>query len=195
MSDPNNLPHSARIRVGDQTLLLKASAVMDKNGAYVGMMVSWSVITKQIAITDQFENEVKGVVDTVSVASTELKSTAETLSAAAAATVDQSTALATSAQSLIQTIDEISTQVERSAAQRDAAVAIAREGTDRITALAQAAEQIGTVVSLINNIAEQTNLLALNATIEAARAGDAGKGFAVVASEVKNLARQTATAT
>ncbi|MEC8182262.1 MAG: hypothetical protein VX123_09480 [Pseudomonadota bacterium] len=157
MSDPNNLPHSARIRVGDQTLLLKASAVMDKNGAYVGMMVSWSVITKQIAITDQFENEVKGVVDTVSVASTELKGTAETLSAAAAATVDQSTALATSAQSLIQTIDEISTQVERSAAQRDAAVAIAREGTDRITALAQAAEQIGTVVSLINNIAEQTN--------------------------------------
>ena len=195
LSDPNNLPHSARIRVGDQTLLLKASAVMDKNGAYVGMMVSWSVITKQIAITDQFENEVKGVVDTVSVASTELKGTAETLSAAAAATVDQSTARATSAQSLIQTIDEISTQVERSAAQRDAAVAIAREGTDRITALAQAAEQIGTVVSLINNIAEQTNLLALNATIEAARAGDAGKGFAVVASEVKNLARQTATAT
>ena len=106
LSDPNNLPHSARIRVGDQTLLLKASAVMDKNGAYVGMMVSWSVITKQIAITDQFENEVKGVVDTVSVASTELKGTAETLSAAAAATVDQSTALATSAQSLIQTIDD-----------------------------------------------------------------------------------------
>ena len=67
LSDPNNLPHSARIRVGDQTVL-KASAVMDKNGAYVGMMVSWSVITKQIAITDQFENEVKGVVDTVSVA-------------------------------------------------------------------------------------------------------------------------------
>ena len=191
LSDPNNLPHSARIRVGDQTLLLKASAVMDKNGAYVGMMVSWSVITKQIAITDQFENEVKGVVDTVSVASTELKGTAETLSAAA--TVDQSTALATSAQSLIQTFDEILTQVERSAAQQD--VAIAREGTDRITALAQAAEQIGTVVSLINNIAEQTNLLALNATIEAARASDAGKGFAVVALEVKNLARQTATAT
>lgn len=112
--------------------------------------------------------------------STELKGTAETLSAPAmAATVDQSTALATSAQSLIQTVDEISTQVECSAAQRDAAVAIAREGTDRITALDQAAEQIGTVVTLINNIAEQTNLLALNATIEEARAGDPEKGSAV----------------
>jgi len=34
------------------------------------------VITKQIAITDQFENEVKGVVNTVRVASTELNGTA-----------------------------------------------------------------------------------------------------------------------
>lgn len=41
----------------------------------------------------------------------------------------------------------------------------------------------------------QRRLLALNATIEAARAGEAGKGFAIVASEVKELAKQTSSAT
>jgi methyl-accepting chemotaxis protein len=47
----------------------------------------------------------------------------------------------------------------------------------------------------ITEISEQVNLLALNATIEAARAGEAGKGFAVVANEIKELAKQTSTAT
>lgn len=59
----------------------------------------------------------------------------------------------------------------------------------------QAAQEIGQVTETINDISSQTNLLALNATIEAARAGEAGKGFAVVASEIKELAKQTATAT
>ncbi|BET69473.1 hypothetical protein ASA1KI_43910 [Opitutales bacterium ASA1] len=67
--------------------------------------------------------------------------------------------------------------------------------TTRTGELEAASEKIGDILGVIHKIAGQTNLLALNATIEAARAGEAGRGFAVVASEVKELSRQTATAT
>lgn len=75
------------------------------------------------------------------------------------------------------------------------AVDKAKSASGNIVSLGAAAKDIGTVTEVITEISEQTNLLALNATIEAARAGEAGKGFAVVANEIKELARQTASAT
>ena len=64
-----------------------------------------------------------------------------------------------------------------------------------MTRLQDSSAEVAAVLSVINSIAGQTNLLALNATIEAARAGEQGKGFAVVAGEVKELSRETSSAT
>lgn len=93
------------------------------------------------------------------------------------------------------TISEIAKHAETSAGVADKATRIAEDSNNKICHLGAAANEIGRVIEVIEDIAEQTNLLALNATIEAARAGEAGKGFAVVATEVKELTKQTSTAT
>ena len=115
---------------------------------------------------------------------------------------EAATSLDSEAQSLVAAVSQfrgsIDSIVENSTQTADIvsdAVTIAEQTSHTITELEKGANSIRDVVQTINLVAEQTNLLALNATIEAARAGKAGKGFAVVANEVKDLAKQTQSAT
>jgi len=124
--------------------------------------------------------------------------------------------IAASVQEMTATIGEISHNAEDAASASRTSAQTAEEGgdvmrsasatmdriaqatgtvADKMSSLAHRSEEIGRVVSVIQEISEQTNLLALNAAIEAARAGEHGRGFAVVAGEVRRLAERTKGAT
>ena len=209
LADPANLPHSAKISLGEETLDLRASAIIDENGDYLGPMVTWSRITETVKVIDQFESNVQTVVKEVSTAAGDMQETARAMSALADKGVEGTSAVASASEEaaanvqtvaaaseeLTGSIAEIGRQVQQSSEIAQEAVREAEQTDKTVQGLTEASAKIGDIVSLINDIASQTNLLALNATIEAARAGEAGKGFAVVASEVKSLASQTAKAT
>ncbi|PSP78052.1 chemotaxis protein [Halobacteriales archaeon QS_1_68_20] len=80
----------------------------------------------------------------------------------------------------------------------DDAESRAGSAAQTIHQLNEKTEQIGEIISLIDEIARQTDILALNAAIEAAQfeesAGGGNSGFNVVADEVKELAEETRSA-
>lgn len=139
--------------------------------------------------------ELSGRANTVAVASEEMSSNMNSVAAASEQIATNVSMVTDSASLMRQSLAAVRQNCDQASKVSDEAVAQINETTARVDLLGTAATEISKITEVITEIADQTNLLALNATIEAARAGDAGKGFAVVAGEIKELARQTASAT
>lgn len=162
-----------------------------------------------LIFANNFENSVKGIVDTVASAVTKINTTARKLEQLANHTKQETTQLSTTSNltnnniqgvskatsEFNSAVNEISTQVTNSLEYARRAAEQTDQVNNVVLELENKASAISGIIDIINNITSQIDLLALNATIEAARAGDMGKGFAVVANEVKALATQTSKAT
>lgn len=172
-----------------------ATDITARKTAEANLKDTLGIIARNALSLTTSSEQLSATAQQMSANSEETSNQSETAAAASEQVSKNVETVATSAEEMSATVQEVAKSATSAASIATTAVSVAESTNATVAKLGESSIDIGKVIKVITSIAQQTNLLALNATIEAARAGEAGRGFAVVANEVKELARQTASAT
>jgi len=142
LADPANLPHTTRIGLGVETLDLRVAEIRNRWGRYVGPMLTWSVITRQARIGDDFDVSVKGVADAAASPSTEMRAAAQAPSAAAEEASRQATAISAAVEEQAAATRDIAANVQQAALGT-------QEVTRNIAGVSQASAETGEEASRV----------------------------------------------